>query len=126
MYNKKMETEIIKLEEDLRQAMLTNDIFALNKLIDDSLIFIAPNGMVATKQMDLDAHRNKIQKMTELSPSEQQIKIHENFAIVTVKMKITGTYSDFDISGDYRYMRIWKKINDTWKIISGSVVKVNL
>lgn len=115
---------IIKLEEELRQAMMASDTEKLDELIDESLVFIAPDGNIATKQMDLAIHKSKIQKMSKLSPSEQAIKIHDDFAVVTVKMEISGTYLDFDISGHYRYLRIWKKFGDNWKIVAGSVVKI--
>ena len=120
-----MEQEIIILEEDLRLAMLNNDVKKLDELIHNNLSFISPDGAIATKEMDLAAHRNKIQIMSELVPSEQVIKFEKNIAIVTVKMEITGTYGTFDISGNYRYLRIWSKFDDKWQIISGAVVKIS-
>lgn len=119
-----MKNEIIKLEEELRQAMLAGDVEKLDDLIADSLLFIAPNGIIATKHMDLGAHKSGIQKMTKLSPSEQQIETYDNLAIVTVKMQIEGTYGGINISGDYRYIRTWSKIDNRWKIIAGSVVQM--
>lgn len=118
------ESEVIKAEKELRLAMLANDVQKLDELIYDSLVFVTPDGNIATKQMDLDAHKSKIQKMTELIPFEQQISFHDDFATVSVKMKIVGTYGELDISGDYRYLRVWKKIGNVWKIIAGSVVKI--
>lgn len=119
-----METEIKKLEEELREAMLSNDIKKLDELIDDSLVFITPYGNIATKQMDLETHRNKTQKMSKLTPSEQTIQLHGNCAVVSVKMDIEGTYGTVSISGPYRYIRVWAKINDKWKIIAGSVTSI--
>lgn len=119
-----MQSEIQKLEEELRQAMLKNDVAVLDKLIADSLVFITPDGNIATKEMDLSAHKMKLQKMSELAPSEQSIKIYENTAVVAVKMGVTGTFNNEDISGGYQYLRVWTKINEHWKIIAGSVVKI--
>jgi len=119
-----VKSEIIKLEEELRQAMLNNNVEKLDELIDDSLVFMIPDGNVATKQMDLLAHRDKIQKISELTASEQIIKFHENFAVVTVKVKLAGIYGKIDISGKYRYLRIWKKISNNWKIVAGSVTQI--
>lgn len=120
-----MEATILKLEEKLRIAMINSDVDILDQLIDDELVFIGPTGMVATKEMDLNAHRSKIQKITSLTFSEQTLKINENQAIVTVLSKIEGTFDGTDISGSYRYLRIWNKTNDTWKIISGAVCKMS-
>lgn len=116
--------QILKLEEDLRQAMLLSDVQKLDELIDDNLTFISPFGCVVTKQMDLDAHRSKAQILTNLEPSEQTIDVRDNFVVVTVKMQLTGTYNQMDISGKYRYLRIWQKVDGKWKIIAGSVLNV--
>lgn len=120
-----MKTEILKLEEDLRQAMLHSDVKKLDELIDDSLIFVSPSGGVATKPMDLQAHRMKTQKMSKLSPSEQVIQIYDNCVTVCVKMEIVGTYDDISISGTYRYLRVWSKTKDSWKVVAGSVVQIS-
>ena len=121
-----MKVEIEKLEEELRQAMLISDIKKLDELIADCLIFIAPDGSVASKQTDLDIHRSGIQKMTKLVPSEQNILTFKNFAVVTVKMQIEGSLGEANIAGNYRYTRTWAKINDRWQIIAGAVVPVNV
>lgn len=120
-----MKQMISLLEEELRLAMLNSDVEKLNELIDDSLLFSCPDGSLATKQMDLDVHKSRLQKMTELMPSEQEIQVHDNFAVVTVKMKMTGTFGETDISGQYRYLRIWSKSNNKWKVCAGSVVQIS-
>lgn len=115
---------IIKKEEELRQAMLTNDVEVLDKLINEALVFITPDGNIASKEMDLQAHKAKLQIITELIPSEQNIKIDNNTATVTIKMQISGVFGSADISGIYRYLRIWKQINNSWQVIAGSVTKI--
>ena len=119
-----MKETIIKLEEALRLAMLTNDVEKLDELISASLLFVTPNGVVANKEMDLEAHRARLQKMTKLEPYEQDIKMHDNLAVVTVKMELMGTYGDFDISGNYRYIRTWAKNNERWQVVAGAVVQI--
>lgn len=119
-----MEEEIIKLEEELRLAMLNSDVEKLDALIADSLIFIAPQGEVITKQIDLDVQRNKIQQISKLTPSEQQIQMYDDLAVVTVKMNIVGAFSGIDISGTYRYIRTWKKFDNIWQIIAGAVIQI--
>lgn len=119
-----MKTEILKKEEELRLAMIASDVQKLDELIDDSLAFVSPYGCMVTKQMDLDAHKSKAQIITKLEPSEQKIDIHDNFAVVTVRMDLTGTYGEMDITGKYRYLRVWQKINDSWKIVAGCVSEI--
>ena len=115
------------LEEKLRMAMISSDVTVLDKLIDDELVFVGPDGSVATKQMDLEAHKSKIQRISSIEASEQNVfKRNDELYIVTVKIAIKGYFGDLNIDGTYRYLRIWKKVGDSFKIISGSVVKINL
>lgn len=119
-----MQSEIIKLEEELRLAMIANDVEKLDELISDELVFTGPNGALATKQMDLDAHRNKIQKISKLNMLEQKIMTYENFAVVVSKMDLDGAYGEMPIGGQYRYTRVWLKAQGSFKIVAGSVVPV--
>lgn len=121
-----MKEEIVKLEEELRLAMLAADTGKLDELIADSLIFIAPNGEIITKQIDLEVQRKQIQKITQLNPLDQIIEIYNNnkIAVVTVKMDIKSTFAGVDISGTYRYVRTWAQINDKWQIVAGAVIKI--
>lgn len=119
-----MHKEVIKLEEELRQAMIANDVETLDVLIAESLVFTGPTGQLITKQMDLDCHRSGIQKISKLSPLEQTVQIYENFAVVTVKMNLVGTFANESINGKYRYTRIWSRINNSLQLVAGAVVKV--
>lgn len=111
-------------EEELRLAMINSEVEKLDELISDSLVFTGPNGALVTKSIDLDVHRSKIQKISELKPSEQEIQTYDDWAIVTVRMDLVGFYREIDVSGPYRYLRIWAKINESWKIVAGSVVSI--
>ncbi len=123
-----MEKIIRKLEEELIQAMVSSDVEKLDELIDDSLVFVSPGGSLASKEMDIAMHSQKVQEMEEIIPEDMQIQIHGDIAIVTVLTHIKGRYGVMDITGDYRYLRVWKKvspISQKYKIIAGSVTKVS-
>ena len=116
-----MREEIIKLEEELRLAMLSNDVAKLDELIADTLVFTVPSGDVVTKQIDLEGHSSGLQKTSELAPLEQQILVYDDFAVVIVKMHIAGTYGDDSMTGTYRYMRVWGKVNNRFQVVAGTV-----
>ncbi|GEM_PF-3331282 len=49
--------DIIEAENQLFAAQLASDVDALDLLLYDSLVAIAPDGQMLTKEMDLNAHR---------------------------------------------------------------------
>ena len=112
--------EIIEnLEEKLRQAMLASDVVMLEQLIADDLIFTVPTGDVLTKEMDLEAHRSGVQKISHLELLKRTIRYHKHFAIVAAKMKLEGRYNDVSIDGSYSYTRVWAQVGDSWKVVGG-------
>lgn len=71
-----VETQIINVEEQLRQAMLASDISVLNELLAPEIIAISHLGELLGKQDDLATHESGLIKIHELKPSEQYIQIH--------------------------------------------------
>ena len=101
------QTQIIELEERLRQAMLRSDVVELDALIAPELLFTNHLGQVVSKQEDLDAHRSGQFKFTELTPSERQIQLDCGFAVVSVLMHIVGSYKGTPVEQDIRFTRVW-------------------
>ncbi len=88
--NNSIETEIIKYEARLRQAMLRSDVKALDELLAPELIFTNHLGHLMTKKDDLEAHKSGTLKIEALTPSEENIQIIGDVAIVSVRVHNIG------------------------------------
>ena len=111
---------IPELEEKLRIAMLTGDFAALDLVIAPALIFTNHIGQKISKADDIEIHRSGTLKFNELEPSEQQANIQDNLAIVSVRMKTSGTYNGAAFASDLRFTRVWQlSAADAWQIIVG-------
>ena len=53
-------------EDALRRAQLAGDAAALDRLVDDALVFTGPDGALYGKQDDLAAHREGWVRITRL------------------------------------------------------------
>lgn len=118
------DTSLRACETALRQAQLTSDVRELDRLVDDSLVFTGPNGAVYTKQDDLDAHRRGLIRITRLDPSEERIQRFGHIAVVSVRMEMSGTFEGAPFAGPFRYTRVWRALEDTWRIVAGHVSAV--
>lgn len=124
--NKTVETQIIDAEECLRQAMLTSDVPVLNELLAPDILITSHLGELLEKQDDIGAHESGLIKIHELEPSEQQIQIHGEVAIVSVRMKITGTYNGSPANGDFRFTRVWAiSSSGSWHIVAAHIGKLS-
>ena len=115
---------IIKMEDQLLEAIKTSDIDTLDKLLHDDLLFITPDGQVITKQMDLTSHRLGTMVIEELVSTIEQINLIENTAIVIVVYETKGKMLGNPIQGRFRYLRNWSIFDGQWKVISGSCTQL--
>lgn len=117
--------EVGAAETALRLAMLNGDVAALDELIDDRLLFFGPDGSVATKAMDLEAHRSGVMKLLSLAVEDERTELHgESTAIVVLRARLQGEFGGQPFSGLYCYARTWLKKDSAWRIVGGAVFAV--
>ncbi|MFO0737220.1 MAG: nuclear transport factor 2 family protein [Labilithrix sp.] len=111
-------------EDALRSAILAADVEALDRLIDDELVFLGPTGTLATKAEDLESYRSAAQRVTAHHPRDLEITLFgEDTAVATLVVALEGEFRGRRIAGDYRYLRTWRRGHDgRWRIIAGAVV----
>ena len=112
--------QIIDCEKHLIKALENGDIEVLDRLLHDNLIFNIPTGQTITKSIDIENYRSGILKISNASASDQVIEIIDDIAIVAVTLHLKAKYLDQNIDGKFRYLRVWKLINNSWKVIAGS------
>ncbi len=115
---------IIKIEQDVLNAMKNGNVQKLDELLHEDLLFSIPNGQTITKAMDLETYSSGNMTISELTYSEQEINLIEDNAIVSVVVEMKGTYFDYSLDGKYKTIRVWKLFNNQWKVIAGSSLKL--
>ncbi|MBC7912630.1 MAG: nuclear transport factor 2 family protein [Pyrinomonadaceae bacterium] len=115
-----IEEEILICEQKLMEALLKGDIEVLDKLLHEELIFNIPTGQTITKSMDLENYRSGIMTVNEITASDRIINIIEDIATVAVTLHLKAQYADQCIDGRFRYLRVWKTFDNSWKVIAGS------
>jgi ketosteroid isomerase-like protein len=111
--------EIDQLEEAWREAALKSNITAMDALLADDYMGITASGMLQTKEQTL-AHLHAGQThFTSLDLFERKVRFYGTTAVVTSIAKVNGVTPEGDLSGSYRYTRVY--VRDTqgkWKIVS--------
>lgn len=110
---------IHEAEQELLRAMRKHDVATLDRLLADDLLFTDHLGRHITKAWDLAEHRSGRMRIDALVPSEQVIRELPGAAIVSVRLRITGTYADRPFDGDIRYTRFWTLRNERWQVLAG-------
>lgn len=109
--------QIVALEHDWQQAMLDDDVPAMDNLLSDDYLGISATGEVFTKVQQLDHMRDRQFVVTSLETSDRKIKLVGNIAIVTSLAQVEGTIDGQTLHGLYRYTRVYQRLpGGIWKI----------
>ncbi|MCZ4315860.1 nuclear transport factor 2 family protein [Comamonadaceae bacterium G21597-S1] len=119
--------EILQIEARLRAAQLTGDFETLSQLIADDLLFVGPDGNLATKNMDIESHRSGLVKFLRHEPLELHMRRPSaDIAVASLTTELSVSVDGQVHQGVYRYMRVWhNKAGVRWQVLAGQVGLVN-
>src|SRR5438270_8703041 len=115
---------IISREDEIRTAQLTSDVSALDRLLDDALIFTTLDGTLATKADDLSLHRSGRFRITKMDPSDRQILRLGSTAVVSVRMETAAVFDGIALTKTLRYTRVWYERPEGWRLVAGHMSEV--
>ena len=110
--------QIEALEMQWRNAEIDNNVSQMDHLLADDYIGISANGTVETKAQALAQRRAGTVRIQSLNLSDLKVRVFGDTAVVTSQAQLTGVNGQSDISGDYRYTRVYNKRLGQWKIVS--------
>lgn len=87
-----VEQELKTLETELAQAMLQNDVAALDRLLSDQVIFTDPQGGVIDKVQDLALHQSGELMVTTYETDDAIIRVYDSTAITNLKVRVVGLF----------------------------------
>ncbi len=110
--------EIETLEQDWRTALLASNIGELDHLLADDYLGVTANGTLETKADLLALRRTGTTHITGLTLSDLKVRVYGDTAVVTSRAELAGSNGGTDISGHYRYTRVYNRRNGAWRIVS--------
>jgi ketosteroid isomerase-like protein len=111
--------EIDQLEEAWRNAVLKSDTALMESLLADDFMAISANGTLQTKEETLSKLGGGRVHYTGLEVSDRKVRFYGTTALVTSKAEATGTSGGVDITGSYRYTRVYvRNAQGKWKVVS--------
>ena len=101
--------------------MLASDVDALDRLLHPELLAVGPDGQLADKAIDLEAHRTSVFEISELIEEDVRVKVVGETALTFVVLAIRGTIDGVDVSGRYRYTRTWTRARGAWRVVGAHI-----
>jgi len=123
--SKAVHKKIEALEMQWRDAVVHRDVRLMDHLLADDYLGISANGTVETKAEELAQSKAGTLRVQSLNLSDIKVRVFGNTAVVTSKAELTGMNGQSDISGNYRYTRVYNKRFGQWKIISFEASRIH-
>ena len=117
--------EIDQLEETWRNAVLKSNTAVMGSLLADDYMAVTASGILQTKEQALASLRTGRTHLTSLAISDRKVRFYGSTALVTSVADVQGTTGEGDISGSYRYIRVYvRDPQGAWKIVSFEVSRI--
>ncbi len=97
----------------------------VDRLLADDYLGISANGTLETKADELARRRTGSLNITQLDLSDIKVRIYGDTAVVTSKAELVGKNGDRDISGRYRYTRVYSNRMGQWRIVSFEASRIS-
>ena len=124
--NAAAEQQIRKVEEERRQAILHNDIKALDSLIapEYTAVFQINGGRVTTKADELAMDQPGARKVESWNPTDVNIQIYGNVGLVIGLAEVTDVLKGERRHIRVRYTHVWVKRNGSWQLVHRHTTRV--
>jgi ketosteroid isomerase-like protein len=117
--------QVEALEMQWREAQLNNNVSDMEHLLADDYVGISANGTIESKSQALAVRQAGTLHITQLELSDLKVRIYGDTAVVTSRAELQGTNGQRDISGTYRYTRVYTRRLGQWKIVSFEASRIH-
>jgi ketosteroid isomerase-like protein len=111
--------EIDQLEDQWRDAVLSGDVKTMDSLLANDYMAVTAAGTLQNRDEALQNMRSGRLHFTSLTITDRKVRFYGTTAVVTSLASIQATTPDGQVTGNYRYTRVYvRDAQGAWKIVS--------
>jgi ketosteroid isomerase-like protein len=120
------EQQVRKVEEERRQAILRNDIKALDLLMapEYTAVFNVTSGRMTTKAEELTINQSDARRVESWDPTDVNIRIYGDVGLVIGLAEVTDVLKGERRHIRFRYTHVWVKRNGDWQLVHRHTTRV--
>jgi len=112
-----MNEELLELEKAFAQAIVSNDLEGIGRLVADDWIIIDPNGDVVDRTRFLEVIKSGALTHEMMESEDLRIRVYGDSAVVTAVTRTKGTFMGQDFSTQERATDVLVKRNGRWQCV---------
>jgi len=110
---------IMRMEETWRNALLNANTTAMESLLADDYMAITPNGTLQSKEQTISNLKSGVLHFDRIEVTDRKVKFYGSTALVRCRAEVSGKTAEGEISGSYRYTRVYvQDSKKAWRIVS--------
>ena len=119
-----VEQAVMQMEEDLRVAISKGDAKAYGRIVGDDYVFTNQDAVMRTKAQMVSAYESGSIKYESVKFDEIKVHAYGDTAVVTGRQTLKGQDGGKDISGQFRYTRVYVKRQVRWQLVATQVTRI--
>ena len=120
--NSPMQTGVMMRMLALRNALINKDSLSLDDVLANDVSYGHTSGLIQTKAQLIRSVVSKEQDYINIIPSDMNIRIYDNTAVVTMKSSVIMNYQGKPLNMDMYITLVWIKKNK-WQLVARQSVK---
>jgi unsaturated rhamnogalacturonyl hydrolase len=118
------EREVLDAERHWREAWVAGDAAALDRIHAANYIAIPNIGTTSTRAEVMADVKQGVFRYSSMKHSEQNVRFFGGTAVVVGRTTNEGRRGDRDVSGDFRYTRIYVKRDGRWQAVLSQYTRI--
>jgi ketosteroid isomerase-like protein len=119
-----VEQAILQLEREWEQAIVKNDIAALERILAPEFVSTDSDGRLTTRAEMFARRRAGAIKYTAYTQDDYKFRIVGNTAVVTGRSTMKGMRDDKDITGQERWTDVFVQRDGRWQALASHASRV--
>ena len=125
-----IEAEVIKLEREWADANKTHNAEAARRIVADDAVIVYPDGNVGTKAIEVQTIESGAITADSFEMVDPKVTvINADSAFVTGRSVIKSgkdatTKKSIDISGEYRFLDVYRRRDGKWQVVASQATKI--
>jgi ketosteroid isomerase-like protein len=118
------EIEIRDAEKAWAKAVVARDWAAVDKILDDKLIYAHATGGIESKKQYLDRVRSGAQKYDTINHESIRVVIYGDSAVTHSIMRMAGTTNGTPFNDHLMMLHVWVKQGGSWRLAAHQTTKL--